>query len=316
LKRDRTEEVVRGLFRDPAFLEELRDYGERLIFRKAILDAQAKSDLNALGVTPAPEAIAVYWQQFIEHRSLLNRDLDAVFARTSEAIDRAEAFAIHLLPVRAAHQAKATGRPRVVLQENDYDAWARAVLATVELCIFHERALATRKEFLALAAEPRLPSKRVFLEEQDRRIRAWQAENPDSREVPLDRIAGLSAAAASQCQLLSLRDQLKEANESLLPRGSYLSMRTAPRQLRLRPNASIGLRKAMGSQPSDLMVSRAIAATYAIFAPTLIYIPPKGKIERVAIDSIERERHRIPPEIVTQVEERIERTRRLRESLE
>lgn len=302
--------------RDPAFWDEMRGFGRRAIVAKQVLEEQGKQDLQALGAAPHPDAIAVYWQQFIQPRSLLDRDLDAVFARVSDAIDRAEPSAIQLLPVRVSHPSNATGGPRIVLRETDYDAWVRAVLATVELCIFHERALLARKEYLALAAEPRLPSRAVFLEQQDRRLRTWQAEHPDSREVPLDRIAGISAAAASQCQLLSLREQLKEANESLLPRGSYLSQRTAPRQLRLRPNASVGLRIAMGSQASDLMVSKAITATYAVFAPSLIYLPKEGGIKQAAVGSIERERQRIPPEVVKQVEDRIERTRRLRESLD
>jgi len=313
-KRDRVAELVRAETKDPAFWDGIRDIAHRAIDAKAILEKQAQRDLILLGIDLNPESIDAYWNKFILQESLLTRDVEAVIASCNESLKDLSPKAGAFLPIRASKQS--AGKRLVALSDEQYEDWLRAVMATIELRIFHERAIRARSEYLDLVAEPTLPSRRIFLQEQDRRLRSWRTANEDSRDVPLDRIAGLSAAAASECQLLSLRHQLREADECLLPVGSYLSKKSPPRKIHLRSHASIGLRKAMGTQASKLMVSKAIAATYATFTPQLIFVSEPGGIKRAAVDTIERERQRIAPEAMKLAEASIERARKLREFLE
>ena len=315
-KPDRLGELIEAKTRNPEFWAGLRQELQVAIFTKNLLEEHARRDLTALGVDPSPAAVEAFWNEFIPQRSLLDRDLGVAFQRCREVLRAADASHFPYLPRQLPEDAESNPSDVVLLNGEEFDDWLRAALATVECVIFHERALAARLRYVRLNNEPVLPSKLIFLEQQDRLLRAWRDAHSDSHEPPFDRITGLSAAAASKCQLVSLRHQLDEADKRLLPRGSYLSKRAAPRQLRLRNRASVGLRKALGTRASKLAAARSIAATYAIFAPDLMPMPVEGGIKAAAVNAIERERQRTPPEVVAQVEEIIERTRKLREFLE
>jgi hypothetical protein len=271
------------------------------VLRQATTDAEA--DIAALGYPASRDAIAGYLGQFNRwfFHDVSPKDLASA---TLKAEQVAPAGLLALLPRRSDGRCGRAHRGDLLLSPDLHDQWQMEVQAIVRAGIMHSRAREARREFFRLTKSEGLPSRTVFLDLLNSRLRLRLARRDLRRTAAVEQLVGACVADSSRWRLKSLRWELELADMELEPLGSYLAKSRAPRGLRVWYAIDVRLRHLLGHSLTNYAISRAFAAAQKVYAgPDL---RPTGQVESVARDSVEKLRKRIPPDIASDVAAQLE----------
>jgi hypothetical protein len=306
-------QVIEARMADPEHGRRFKEYATKLAAVWIGLEGEARTTLAALGYPPHEESIRAYRRFFHVRETLLRPDLRAIIDAVLSDIERIEEEHRRSPPSsESEHRDETSG---IRLSASEFEDWAYGLLNLAGVRLIHERALATRLKYLRLARVTKFPSKSIFQAELDVAMQSRQAAEKDAQQTSTEWAIGHCAAEASERALKKYEELLKEVDTAIRPRGSYLSPRTAPKQIQIRKEVAHWLRLALGDHGSEIARSKAIGAALRVFGRGLVFMSYGGTAV-AAINIVQREKNRLPEGLAKDIAERFERAARRRKWIE
>ncbi len=242
----------------------------------------AACDLKVLGQTPTPLMVHAYQFRIGMWKPLTRPDEAVAEAIGRELEDEAPQDAGRVLPSWVFANRGSSSVGALALTATQHRSWAASIRQLVRAQMVHTSALGERGNYVVLKRTPTLPSRDVFFG-----CAFWLGQDRIKETGAFDRahndmILGMSAAEASSWHLRTLSHFLEEVDLELNPRESYLSPRSAPKQLGVWREVGFRLRRCLPDSLTNFAKSKTVAAamiTYAGFA---------GSVDQLAKDTVEK----------------------------
>jgi hypothetical protein len=265
----------------------------------------AVRELKALDVPETTGAIAGYCDKLSKassSESLIRFNWGEVRRTIIEDIFSTPCERLAELPLPGVGDDAVPNRSTLDLEDDQVTDFCQGIVKLVSLRLLHERALGARERYLELESE-RPPRKHLFYRELSLRTIRWDQTRAQSEEFPRDRFIGESAAETSDEMLFILQAQLEFIGEITAARAGYTRRKGPPKQLGICKEILHSLRHRLGESGSELARSKVVFATLTIFGGELFPLHFEG-ITEGARNIVERERYRLPDELMEDTEQR------------